>query len=126
MLSTYSNWQSLEPAVDAVDAATLFNLSNYQVISTSVTPDGAHHVLIESKQPLGCSGCELVATRKKKRRLQRIRDIPVAGNIEVVWRRYSWYCQELECQRLSFFEFLSQVPPRHAPPAAFGSIWLMR
>ncbi|WP_425863802.1 hypothetical protein [Arthrobacter sp. TWP1-1] len=53
-----------------------------------------------------------MATRRKERRFQRIRDIPVAGKIEVLWRKYRWYCHELACERLSFFESTSQVPTR--------------
>lgn len=102
-----------EPTGLAVDAATtLFNLPDYRVISTTVTADGGRQVIVESEQPPGCPSCGVVATRRKERRFQRIRDIPVAGRIEVLWRKYRWYCQELECQRLSFFESTTQVPAR--------------
>ena len=102
-----------EPTVMAADAATtLFNLSDYRVISTTVTADGCRQVVVESEQLPGCPSCGVVATRRKERRFQRIRDIAIGGKIEVVWRKYRWYCQELECQRLSFFESTAQVPSR--------------
>lgn len=102
-----------EPSVLAVDAATmLFNLPDYRVISTTMTGDGCRRVVVESVQPPGCPSCGVVATRREERRFQRIRDIPAAGRIEVVWRKYRWYCQKLQCQRLSFFESTTQVPPQ--------------
>ncbi|MFC8304625.1 transposase family protein [Specibacter sp. NPDC057265] len=102
-----------EPTVLVVDAATtLFNLPDYHVISTTVTDDGYRQVLVESEQPPGSPSCGVVATRRKERRFQRIRDIPVAGRIEVLWRKYRWYCQELQCQRPSFFVSTTQVPAR--------------
>lgn len=101
------------PTVAAVDAATtLFNLPDYRVISTTVTANGYRQVLVESEQPPGCPSCGLVATRRKERSSQRIRNIPVAGRIEVVWQKYRWHCQELACERLSFFESTTQVPSR--------------
>ena len=102
-----------EPTVMAVDAATtLFNLPDYRVISTTITTDGCRQVIVESEQPPGCPSCGVVATRRKERRFQRIRDIPVAGKIEVLWRKYRWYCHEPLCERLSFFESTTQVPSR--------------
>ena len=102
-----------EPTVMAVDAATtLFNLPDYRVISTTITTDGCRQVIVESEQPQGCPSCGVVATRRKQRRFQRIRDIPVAGKIEVLWRKYRWYCHEPLCERLSFFESTTQVPSR--------------
>ncbi|WP_307025995.1 hypothetical protein [Arthrobacter globiformis] len=69
-----------EPTGVAADAATiLFNLPDYRVISTTVVADGQRQVIIESEQPPGCPSCGVVASRRKERRFQRIRDIPVAG-----------------------------------------------
>ncbi|UKA62096.1 ISL3 family transposase [Arthrobacter sp. FW306-04-A] len=48
----------------------------------------------------------------EERRFQRIRDIPVAGPVEVLWSKYRWYCEEPVCERLSFFESTPQVPRR--------------
>jgi hypothetical protein len=102
-----------EPTGVAADAATiLFNLPDYRVISTTVAADGQRQVIIESEQPPGCPSCGVVASRRKERRFQRIRDIPVAGTVEVLWSKYRWYCGEPACDRLSFFESTPQVPRR--------------
>lgn len=102
-----------EPTGAAADAATtLFNLPDYRVISTSVTDDGRRRVIVESEQPPGCPSCGVVASRRKERRFQRIRDIPVAGPVDVLWSKYRWYCDESDCGRLSFFESTAQVPAR--------------
>jgi transposase len=93
-------------------ATVIFNLPDYRVISTTVTADGRRQVVIETDQPPGCPSCGVVATRRKERRVQRIRDIPVAGAVEVLWSKYRWYCEEPACDRLSFFESTAQVPRR--------------
>lgn len=101
-----------EPTGVAADAATiLFNLPGYHVISTTITA-GRRQVIIETDQPPGCPSCGVVASRRKERRLQRLRDIPVAGPVEVLWSKYRWYCEEPACDRLSFFESTPQVPRR--------------
>lgn len=102
-----------EPTGVAADAATsIFNLPDYRVISTSLSPDGGRRVIVETDQPPGCPTCGVVASRRKERRFQRIRDIPVAGPVEVLWSKYRWYCEEPACERLSFFESTVQVPRR--------------
>lgn len=53
-----------------------------------------------------------IASRRKERRFQRLRDIPVAGTVEVLWSKYLWYCKEPACDRLSFFESTPQGPRR--------------
>ena len=107
-----------EPTGVALDAATiLFNLPDYRVISTSVLAVGRRQVVVETDQPPGCPSCGVIASRRKERRFQRIRDIPVAGAVEVLWSKYRWYCEEAACGRLSFFESTAQVP-RHARSTA--------
>ena len=102
-----------EPTGVAAEAATiLFNLPDYRVISTSLSSDGGRRVIVETDQPPGCPTCGVVASRRKERRFQRIRDIPVAGPVEVLWSKYRWYCEEPACERLSFFESTPQVPRR--------------
>jgi transposase len=101
-----------EPNGVAADAATvLFNLPDYHVISTPITA-GRRQVIIETDQPPGCPSCGVIASRRKERRLQRLRDIPVAGPVDVLWSKYRWYCEESACDRLSFFESTPQVPCR--------------
>ena len=102
-----------EPIVVASDAATsIFNLPDYRVISATVLDDGRRRVIVETDQPPGCPSCGVVATRRKERRFQRIRDIPVGGAVEVLWSKYRWHCEERACPRLSFYESTAQVPRR--------------
>jgi transposase len=97
---------------ETADAATiLFNLPDYRVISTTITA-GRRQVIIETDRPPGCPSCGVIASRRKERRFQRLRDIPVAGPVEVLWSKYRWYCEEAACDRLSFFESTPQVPRR--------------
>jgi transposase len=101
-----------EPTGVAADAATiLFNLPDYRVISTTLTA-GRRQVIVETDQPPGCPSCGVIASRRKERRLPRLRDIPVGGPVEVLWSKYRWYCEEPACGRLSFFESTTQVPRR--------------
>jgi len=101
-----------EPTEVAADAATiLFNLPDYHVISTTVTAC-RRQVIVETDQPPGCPSCGVISPRRKERRFQRLRDIPVAGPVEVIWSKYRWYCEESACDRLSFFEATPQVPRR--------------
>jgi hypothetical protein len=68
-----------EPIGVAADAATmLFHLPDYHVISTTINA-GRRQVIIETDHPPGCPSCGVIASRRKERRLQRLRDIPVAG-----------------------------------------------
>ncbi|MBA4103969.1 MAG: ISL3 family transposase, partial [Arthrobacter sp.] len=73
---------------------------------------GRRQVIVETNQPPGCPSCGVISSRRKERRLQRLRDIPVAGPVEVLWSKYRWYCEEPACDRLSFFESTPQVPRR--------------
>ncbi|WP_227878815.1 transposase family protein [Arthrobacter dokdonensis] len=69
--------------MDSDAATSIFNLPDYRVISATVLDDGSRRIIIETDQPPGCPTCGVVATRRKERRVQRIRDIPVAGAVEV-------------------------------------------
>jgi hypothetical protein len=60
----------------------------------------------------GLPALRVISSRRKERRVQRLRDIPVAGPVEVIWSKYRWYCEETACDRLSFFESMTQVPRR--------------
>ncbi len=96
----------------AADAATIFfNLPDYRVISSAVIA-GRRQVNIETDQLPGCPSCGVIASRWKERRPQRLRDIPVAGPVDVLWSKYRCYCEEVACDRLSFFESTPQVPRR--------------
>jgi len=74
----------IEPTGVAADAATiLFNLPDYRVISTTMN-DGRRQIIVETDELPGCPSCGVIASRRKERRLQRLRDIPVAGPVEVL------------------------------------------
>ncbi|MBN6769096.1 MULTISPECIES: ISL3 family transposase [Micrococcus] len=100
-----------EPTGSRRDAAsTIFNLPDYRVIDAVDLPEGGRRVLIESTYPPGCPGCGVVAEKVHSRRLQRLRDIPVAGATEVWWVKRRWFCAEEICGRGTFAEATDQVP----------------
>src|SRR6185312_12305255 len=88
----------------------IFNLPDFRVINAEVLPQGQRRITVESDQPPGCPDCGTIALRRKARRLQRLRDIPVAGPVRVLWNKYRWFCDEPVCERKSFSEATDQVP----------------
>ena len=91
-------------------ASTIFNLPNYQVIDVIDLPDGDRRVVVASTFPPGCPSCGVLATKVHSRRDQHIRDVPIAGAIEVVWAKRRWFCLEPACTRGTFWESTEQVP----------------
>ncbi|NMR28129.1 transposase family protein [Crystallibacter degradans] len=87
-----------------------FNLPDFRVISVAVHAFGQRRVLISIDLPPGCPTCGVISSRRKERRLQRLRDIPMAGRLELIWSKYRWFCNEALCERLSFFESTAEVP----------------
>ncbi len=73
-------------------ASTIFNLPAYRVIDAVDLPEGVRRVVVESMDPPGCTTCGVIATRVHSRRRQRLRDVPVAGRLEVVWVKRRWFC----------------------------------
>jgi transposase len=103
----------LEPTGAGHDAASMiFNLPDYRVAGTVLLPDGIRHVTVESTFPPGCPSCGVIASRVKERRCQRLRDIPVAGAVVLLWDKRRWFCDEYLCERKSFCEATPQVPRR--------------
>jgi transposase len=69
-------------------------------------------VLIEASDVVpGCPSCGVVSTRVHQRSRQRLRDVPVAGPVTVVWLKRRWRCAEALCARATFTEHTAQVPP---------------
>ena len=102
-----------EPTGSRRDAAsTLFNLPDYRVIDAADQPDGTRRVLVESLAPPGCPTCGVISERVHARRLQTVRDIPVAGRVRVVWSKRRWRCVQVPCPRRTFWESTIQVPRR--------------
>lgn len=93
-------------------ASTIFNLPDYRVIDAIDLPDGGRRVVVTSAVPPGCPSCGVLATKVHSRRSQRVRDVPVAGAMEVVWAKRRWFCLEPACARRSFWEATEQVPHR--------------
>ena len=102
-----------EPTGSQRDAAsTIFNLSDYRVIDALEVPRAARQVEVESTSPPGCPTCGVISIRVHSRRRQRIRDIPVAGALEVIWCKRRWFCDEWRCGRGTFAESTIEVPTR--------------
>jgi transposase len=102
-----------EPTVSQRDAAsTLFNLPGYRVIDAVDIVGGSRRVLVVSTEPPGCPGCGVISTRVHQRTRQRVRDVPVAGAVEVVWCKRRWICAEDLCAKATFAEATMQVPAR--------------
>jgi transposase len=102
-----------EPTVSQRDAAsTLFNLPGYRVIDAIDAVSGGQRVLIVSTQQPGCPRCGVISTRVHQRTRQRVRDVPIAGAVEVIWCKRRWICAEELCTKATFAESTVQVPAR--------------
>lgn len=93
------------------DAATaIFNLPDYRVLETEILGFGQRRIHVESTVESGCPDCGVIGTRRHSRRRQRVRDIPVAGPVEVIWSKRRYFCDETACPRGTFFEATVEVP----------------
>lgn len=102
-----------EPTSRCPDAATaIFNLPDYRVLSTEILGFGQRRILVESTVESGCPDSGVIGARRHSRRRQRIRDIPVAGPVEVSRSKHLYFCDESECPRGTFFEATVEVPRR--------------
>ncbi|GHG59713.1 ISL3 family transposase [Sinomonas cellulolyticus] len=90
----------------------IFNLPEYRVLAAAYSALGVRRITVESTGVPGCPACGVVSERVKDTRLQRIRDIPVAGVALVLWRKRRWFCDEPACPRGSFTEATDEVPRR--------------
>ena len=103
----------IEPTSPRPDAATaIFNLPDYRVTDTEVLTFGQRRVHVEATDEAGCPSCGVIGTRVHSRRPQRLRDIPVAGPVEVIWAKRRFFCDEYLCPRRTFAEETAQVPRR--------------
>lgn len=92
-------------------ASVIFNLPGYRVLSAVDEPDGGRRVVtVESTTEPGCPGCGVVATRRHSGRLQRVRDVVVAGHVDLWWAKRRWFCDQTGCARRTFSEATVQVP----------------
>jgi len=100
-----------EPTGSQRDAASaIFNLPDYRVINVIEDAGGVRRVEVECSAPPGCPVCGVLALRVHSRRRQRLRDLPVAGPVELVWVKRRWFCDQVRCPRKTFSEVTDQVP----------------
>ncbi|MFC0458691.1 transposase family protein [Arthrobacter liuii] len=103
----------IEPTSPHPDAATaIFNLPDCRATDTDVLTLGQWRVNIEATAEAGCPSCGVISARVHSRRPQRLRDIPIAGPVEVVWAKRRFFCDEYLCPRRTFVQETAQIPRR--------------
>ena len=94
-------------------ASVIFNLPGYRVVDAVDLPLGGRRVRV---QPVdladGCPSCGVISARVHAWIVQRVRDIPYAGQLEVVVRKPRLVCAEPECPRGTFTPATEQLPVR--------------
>jgi transposase len=94
-------------------ASVIFNLPGYQVIDAVDLALGGRRVKV---QPVdladGCPGCGVVSGRVHAWSVQRVRDVPHAGRVEVVVRKPRLVCAEPACGRRTFTPATPELPAR--------------
>ncbi len=98
-------------------ASVLFDLPGYRVVQAvdDVDDDGrpVRVVTIASEAAeAACPACGVLSDRVHQVRASRLRDIPVAGRVEVVLRRRRFVCAETLCGKRTFAEVTDEVPLR--------------
>ena len=85
-----------EPTGSRRDAASvIFNLPGYRVIDAVDLPLGSRRVKVEPVDLAdGCPGCGVVSGRVHAWVVQRVRDVPYAGQVEVLVRKPRLVCAE--------------------------------
>lgn len=79
----------IEPTSPRPDAAsTIFNLPDYRVTGAVILACGLHQIKVEATTEAGSPSCAVISTRVHSRRVQRLRDIPVAASVEVLWTKH--------------------------------------
>ena len=103
-----------EPTGSRRDAASvMFNLPGYRVIHAVDLPLGGRRVKVEPVDLAdGCPACGVVSSRVHAWTEQRVRDIPHAGEVEVVVRKTRMVCAEPACPRRTFTPATEQLPAR--------------
>jgi transposase len=100
-----------EPTGSQRDAASaIFNLPDYRVTAVEEDAEGTRRIEVECTAAPGCPVCGVLAVRVHSRRRQRVRDLPVAGPVQLVWVKRRWFCDQGRCPRGTFSEVTDQVP----------------
>jgi len=94
-------------------ASVIFNLPGYQVVDAVDLALGGRRVKV---QPVdladGCPVCGVVSGRVHAWSVQRVRDVPHAGRVEVVVRKPRLVCAEPACARRTFTPATPELPAR--------------
>ena len=94
-------------------ASVIFNLPGYRVVDAVDLPLGGRRVMV---QPVdfadGCPSCGVISARVHAWIVQRVRDIPHAGQLEVMVRKPRLVCAEPTCPRGTFTPATEQLPVR--------------
>jgi len=94
-------------------ASVIFNLPGYRVIDAVDLPLGGRRVKVQPiEQHNGCPDCGVVSRRIHAWSVQRIRDVPHAGRVEVVVRKPRLVCIEPACPRRTFTPTTVELPVR--------------
>jgi transposase len=103
-----------EPTCSRRDAASvIFNLPGYRVVDAVDLPLGGRRVKVEPVDLAdGCPDCGVVSSRVHAWVEQRVRDLPYAGQVEVVVRKPRLVCSEPACPRRTVTPATEQLPPR--------------
>lgn len=81
-----------------------------RVVDAVDEPDGTRSETVQTTAEPGCPGCGVIARRAHSARLQRVRDVVVAGHVNVLWAKRRWFCDEVLCARRTFSEATAEVP----------------
>src|SRR5687768_11542421 len=94
-------------------ASVIFNLPGYRVIDAADLPLGGRRIKVQSvEQENGCPDCGVVSSRVHAWSVQRVRDVPHAGRVEVVVRKPRLVCGEPLCRRRTFTPTTVELPAR--------------
>jgi hypothetical protein len=96
-------------------ASVLFGVEGLQVTGAEAGADGTLEVWAVTDHPAAtvCPDCGMAAGRVHELVLARPRDVRRGlDQVAVYWVKRRWKCDEPQCVRKTFTEWLSQVPPR--------------
>lgn len=94
-------------------ASVIFNLPDYHVIDAIDLPLGGRRVIVQADTVgAGCPDCGVVSARVHAWCRQRMKDIPHAGDVELVVVKPRLVCGESACSRRTFTQTTGEVPFR--------------
>lgn len=94
-------------------ASVIFNLPGYRVIDAVDLPLGGRRVKLQADTVEdGCPDCGVLSARVHSWTVQRVRDVPHAGRVEVWVRKPRLVCTEADCGRRTFTQATAELPRR--------------